>query len=114
MTLQPGRAINALTLAIDHQPLPADEIVVGAPATGTAPLGSISGAEVGIWEMTPGAATDIEADELFMVLAGRARIEFTDRDLPALEIGPGDIVRLESGMHTRWTVTETLRKIWMA
>lgn len=114
MTLEPGCAINALTLAVDHQLLPAEEVVDGSPATGTVPLGSISGAEVGIWEMTSGAATDVEADEVFVVLTGRALIQFTDRDLPDLPIGPGDVVRLAAGMRTRWTVTETLRKIWIA
>ncbi|MGO2112599.1 MAG: cupin domain-containing protein, partial [Pseudoclavibacter sp.] len=66
------------------------------------------------WEMTPGTATDTEADEVFVVLAGRARIEFLDPPLPAIDVGPGSLVRLAEGMSTRWTVTETLRKVFIA
>lgn len=114
MKLASGHAIDAQGTALAHEPLPVDEVVEGSPATATVELGEFSGATIGIWEMTEGVATDVESDEVFVVLAGRARIDFTDRDLAPLEVGPGDIVRLEAGMHTRWTVTETLRKVWIA
>ena len=37
--------------------------------------------ELGVWEMTAGAMRDVEADEVFLVIAGRATVEFVD---PAL------------------------------
>ncbi len=33
---------------------------------------------------------------------------------PPIEIGPGSVVRLVDGMHTTWTVHETLRKVYLA
>ena len=66
--------------------------------------------ERGVWEITPGVVTDVEADEVFVVLSGRATIEF--EDAPSLEAGPGDVVVLPEGAVTRWTVHETLRKFY--
>lgn len=30
-----------------------------------------------------------------------------------VDLAPGDVVRLHAGERTRWTVTETLRKIYL-
>ena len=68
--------------------------------------------ERGVWEITPGVVTDVEADEVFVVLRGRATIEFEDG--PTLEVGPGDVAVLPEGAVTRWTVHETLRKVYQA
>lgn len=113
-SLRPGIAVDAAALTLAHAPLPASEVVAGTPTTATAALDELSGIEVGIWEMTPGTASDTEADEVFVVLSGRARIEFVDPPLPSVEVGPGAIVRLTEGMRTVWTVTETLRKVYVA
>jgi uncharacterized cupin superfamily protein len=67
--------------------------------------------EIGVWEHTAGVSSDTEADELFVVLAGRARIEVADGTV--LEVGPGDVGILEAGAETVWTVYETLRKIYV-
>lgn len=64
----------------------------------------------GIWEITPGVVTDVEADEVFVVLSGRATIEFEGG--ATLEVGPGDVAVLPEGAVTRWTVHETLRKVY--
>ncbi|SFR54379.1 hypothetical protein SAMN04488591_1877 [Microbacterium azadirachtae] len=109
-----GRAVTEADLVLAHEPLPAAEVVAGAPATAIAVLDDTGDREIGIWEMTPGAATDTEADELFVVLSGRATIAFEDPSLADLEIGPGSVVRLAEGMRTTWTVTETLRKVYIA
>ena len=101
-------------LALALAPLPASAVLAGAPTTATAVLDDTGDREIGIWEMTPGTATDTEADELFVVLSGRATIAFEDPSLPDLEIGPGSVVRLAEGMRTTWTVTETLRKVYIA
>ncbi|WP_460772661.1 cupin domain-containing protein [Microbacterium sp. GXF7504] len=112
--LTPGTVVPGATVTAVHELLPADQVVAGTPTTATVELGGFAGVELGVWEMTPGTATDVEADEVFVVLSGRARVVFTDRDLAPIEIGPGDIVRLEHGMRTEWTVTETLRKVYLA
>lgn len=109
-----GAGVDAGALALTHEPLPADEVRAGTPTTAVHELASIGGVEIGVWEMTPGTATDTEADEVFVVLSGRATISFASSGLPDLEIGPGSVVRLAEGMRTTWTVTETLRKVYVA
>ena len=69
------------------------------------------GLPCGLWEHPVGESTDVEVHEVFVVLAGRDRIEVAGGE--ALEIGPGDVVELEAGARTRWIVTEHLRKFWV-
>lgn len=106
-------SVSAATLHLDHSPVPADQSVGGAPTTATAAIGEFSGLEVGVWEMTPGVMSDVEADEVFVVLSGSATVEFAD-DSPTLHVGVGDVVRLGAGAQTVWTVTETIRKVYLA
>jgi uncharacterized cupin superfamily protein len=54
----------------------------------------------------------VEADEVFVVLSGRATIEVENG--PTLEVGPGDVAVLPEGTVTRWTVHETLRKVYQS
>ncbi|NJI21355.1 cupin domain-containing protein [Aeromonas veronii] len=112
--LHAGAVVDAGALTLAHSPLPASEVVSGTPTTGTVALDELSGVEVGIWEMTPGTASDTEADEVFVVLSGRARIDFVEPPLPSIEVAPGSLVRLVEGQRTVWTVTETLRKVYVA
>ena len=64
----------------------------------------------GIWECTEGVLSDTEADELFVVVSGRATIVFEDSR--ELTIGPGDAGVLERGARSVWTIHETLRKAY--
>ena len=112
--LDAGAGTDARTLALAHEALTAEEVVAGAPTTGSVALANVRGVEVGVWEMTPGTASDTESDEVFVVLSGRAVISFVSPALPDLEVGPGSVVRLAEGMQTVWTVTETLRKVYVA
>lgn len=110
--LEPNSATRATELDLDHEAVPGDQSVDGDPRTGAAELTDFYGVEVGVWEMTPGVATDVEADEVFVVLTGSATIDFGDGS-PTLRVGPGDVVRLAAGAETTWTVTETLRKVYL-
>lgn len=101
----------AANLALDHEPVPGEQVTNGAPTVGMRTLGRFGAHEVGVWEMTPGAMTDTEDDEVFVVLAGAATIEFLDTGTWML-IGPGDVVHLAAGTRTVWTVTQTLRKAY--
>lgn len=112
--LAPGEGVDASAVPLVHEPLPADEVLIGKPTAAVHELATIGGVEVGIWEMTPGTASDTEVDEVFVVLAGHARIEFVEPALPAVEVDPGSVVRLAAGQRTVWTVTETLRKVYIA
>jgi uncharacterized protein len=104
--------VHAASELIEHEPVPADQSLFGTPHTGVVELGRFGGLDVGIWEMTPGVMSDVEADEVFVVLAGAATVEFDD-GTPPLTLGPGDVVRLADGARTVWTVTQTLRKVYV-
>jgi uncharacterized cupin superfamily protein len=110
--MTPNTAVDATALELDHEPVPADQSVRGAPQTAAAALDEFGGLEVGVWEMTPGVMTDVEADEVFVVVAGSGSVEFADGS-PTLPLGPGTVVRLKAGTSTVWTVTETLRKVYL-
>lgn len=114
--LEPGTMLNAGTVDVSVERLGKDMVASGSPRAGAVTLGTLtpSGVEIGVWEHTPGISTDTEVDEVLIVLSGRGRIDFLEPELPSLIIGPGDVVRLGAGMKTRWTVTETLRKIYVA
>ena len=103
MTLEPGAKVAA-----------ADVGVALEGDSGYTVLTYVAGTEVGVWKHVPGRSTDTEVDEVFVVISGSARIDFVQPELPSLEIGPGDVVRLAEGMRTVWTVTETLRKVYVA
>ncbi len=111
--MQPDSATSAADCTIDHEPVPDTQRAAGSPSTGSAALGEFRGCEVGVWEMTPGTMTDTEADELFVVLSGAATVEFAD-GRPPLTLRPGDVVRLAAGTETIWTVTDTLRKVYLS
>ncbi len=93
------------------EPLPADKAVAGRPRAGVVPLPGVAGLAVGVWEHSAGTSTDVEADEVFVVLRGRATVEVDGG--PTLELVPGDLCVLEAGARTRWTVHEDLRKVFV-
>ena len=104
--------VHAAELFVEHEPVAPDQVDGGHPRTGVGRLGTFGDLEVGVWEMTPGVMTDVEADELFVVLSGSATVEFADGSA-TLHLRPGDVVRLAEGAQTVWTVTETLRKVYL-
>ncbi|HYH73943.1 MAG TPA: cupin domain-containing protein [Nocardioides sp.] len=93
-------------------PLAPASVLAGSPEAGSRALAAVSGVEVGVWEMSPGTATDVEVDEVFVVLSGSATVTFQDGE--ELELAPGSVVRLRSGEQTTWVVRETIRKIYVA
>lgn len=101
-------------LAGSFEPVPSDQVVAGAPATRWTDLDEASDRLVGVWEMTPGAMRDVEADEVFVVLSGSATVVFEEPALPSIELRSGSVERLTAGMRTVWTVRETLRKVYIA
>ena len=103
----------ALAAELELTPVPEDQVVAGAPSTGTLELGDFGGREYGVWEMTPGAMRDVEVDELFVVVAGEATVEFAS-DGRVIHLRAGSVGHLEEGDVTVWTVTDTLRKVYVA
>jgi uncharacterized cupin superfamily protein len=92
-------------------PLDPGQVVGGAPEVRLLPLHEDHDLEVGVWQHGAGASRDVEADEVFVVLSGRATVEVEGG--PVLEVGPGDIGLLAAGARTTWTVHETLRKVYV-
>ncbi|MFS0866452.1 cupin domain-containing protein [Microbacterium sp. 179-B 1A2 NHS] len=108
--LHPGTTVDAAQLEIPLAPVPAEQVVDGAPEAGWVDL--VDG--IGVWEHTAGVSTDIEADEVFVVLSGSATVTFPDGSQPPLVLRPGTIGRLAAGTATVWAVHETLRKVYVS
>jgi uncharacterized cupin superfamily protein len=105
--------IAATDLGIELVPVPLEQRLAGQPHTGSAVLGEFNGTEIGVWEMTPGTMSDVEADEIYIVLAGAGTVEFEETGELVL-LAPGDVGRLREGQRTIWTITQTLRKVYLA
>lgn len=100
------------TVELQPAPLDPSQIVEGSPDVAERVLWSSPDGlrHRGVWEHGPGVSTDVEVDEIFVVVSGRATIEVEDG--PKLEVGPGDVGILEAGARTTWRVHETLRKVF--
>ncbi|MFB0628891.1 cupin domain-containing protein [Streptomyces sp. AB3(2024)] len=97
---------------LEAEDLDPAQIVSGTPVvTGKVLWEAEDGSQIrGIWQITPGVVTDTEANELFVVVGGRATIEVEGGE--TLEVGPGSACVLREGDRTTWTVHETLRKAY--
>ncbi|MEV6953459.1 cupin domain-containing protein [Streptomyces sp. NPDC051183] len=97
---------------LETEALDPAQILSGEPVvTGRVLWEAEDGSQVrGIWQITPGVVTDVEANELFVVVSGRATIEVEGGE--TLEVGPGSACVLREGDRTTWTVHETLRKAY--
>lgn len=115
--LAAGVVVSAARVPLEPLAHDPDDVVSGTPATAAQALVDYDGLEVGLWEMTEGAMTDVESDEVFVALSGSATVVIAADGLDGerrLEIRAGDVVRLMAGMRTTWTVHETLRKVYVA
>src|SRR4051812_28934219 len=88
------------------------QILAGSPRVSSIELwSSPDGTQSrGIWEITPGTVTDVEHDEIFVVLSGRATVEVEGG--ATIELVPGSVCLLADGAKTIWIVHETLRKVY--
>jgi len=111
MTGQTTRQVDATVEPLEAYDLEADEIVEGTPTTAEAFVMAIGDVQVGIWEITPGTVRDVEKDEVFVVLEGEGTIRFAGGEV--VEMGPGSLVRLNSGEVTEWEIRKTLRKVYV-
>ncbi len=110
--IERSESLDPLALELEPWPLEPDQIVAGEPLVSGRILDTSADGRVerGVWSHTAGVSRDTEADELFVVLVGRATIEVEGG--PTLEVGPGDVGLLHAGDRTTWTVHEDLRKIY--
>jgi uncharacterized cupin superfamily protein len=84
----------------------------GATRLVDTPVSRIADVEVGLWQIDAGSATDVEADEVFLVLAGSGQVTFSDGSV--LPLRPGVLVRLVEGDQTIWVIDQPLRKLYVA
>ena len=104
-------AVDVNIAALDNDELDPADVRQGSPAVSSAGLAAVGGTDIGIWQITEGQVTDTEVDEVFIVLSGRGQVEFDDGSV--LTLVPGTAARLRAGERTIWTITETLRKIYI-
>ena len=70
--------VAALSHPIPLEPVEQAQVVSGTPLVGVVTLGMIGDKEYGVWEMSPGSMSDVETDEVCVILAGAATVEFVD------------------------------------
>lgn len=108
-----GKVVSAAVLQLETEV--AQGAVAGNPVIGHLSLEDEPSLSIGVWEITPGTVTDIEVDEVFVVLEGDGTVdvEADDRhDATSFTLKAGDVVRLSAGMRTTWTIRRTLRKVY--
>jgi uncharacterized cupin superfamily protein len=107
----PSRTIDTAALRIDLESVPHRQIVSGEPQAGATDVGTVGGASVGVWTHTPGVSTDVEVEELSVIVSGEATVVINETE--TVHLVPGTLLRLHEGDRTVWTVTETLRKVYV-
>lgn len=106
---------SPLNLELVEEALDPGDVLAGDPVTAAAeivaaPLPGGGALSTGVWRCTRGRVRDVEADESFVVLSGRATII---HDGVSHEVGPGDVCVLPAGAATEWTIHEDLTKVFV-
>jgi hypothetical protein len=103
---------RVVDLELEPAALDPETIVEGSPEVSELVLATSPDGRVvrGVWQITPGVVRDVEADELFVVVSGRATVEVEGG--PTLEVEPGVVGVLRAGDRALWRIHETLRKVF--
>ena len=103
------------TWSAPAMPVPLEPVVgaEGDQSAGSVDLGGFGDGSFGVWTITAGTSTDVEVDEVSVILAGRGAVEDLDTGAE-VALTPGTVLRLAAGTRTRWTVVEPLRKVYVA
>ena len=96
----------ASSLPIELEPTDGDQLA------GATDLGAFGEGSFGVWTITVGVSTDVEVDEVSVILSGRGSVEDLDTGA-VVQLVPGTVLRLAAGVRTRWTIVETLRKVYV-
>lgn len=106
-----NEVIDAHAADLEWSDLPAEQCPDGVLNTGVVQAAEVPFAHVGVWEHPVGTSTDVEQDEVFVVVSGRGRIVLADGT--ELALYPGVIGTLVAGTPTTWIIEERLRKVWL-
>jgi uncharacterized cupin superfamily protein len=105
------RQVDVAAAALEAYDLEPGDVLAGDPRTAEIGFATVGGAEIGIWEITPGTVKDVEKDEVFVVLSGEGSVSIEGGEV--VELGPGSLVRLAAGERTVWEIRSTLRKVYV-
>ena len=108
---QPVARVNPADVPIRATPIDPSSILDGTPHSGWVSIDGPPGIDIGVWEHSVGTSSDIEEDEAFVVVSGRATIVLDDGR--SHDFGPGDIGVLRAGARTTWIIHETFRKVFI-
>lgn len=105
------RSFVATTIPLEHSVLEATRNASGEVTTAVAAVTTEGDMEIGVWEHSVGTSTDVEVEEVFVVISGAGTVT-CDRG-GRIDLAPGVVGVLPSGARTTWTITEPLRKVWI-
>jgi len=109
--IAPASLDTLASVSDSFAPVDPGDVIAGAPETRTTVIATTDGpAEFGVWELRGGTVRDVEVDEIFVVIAGGARL--TVNGAAPRDLAAGDVVELHAGDVTVWQVDELLRKIY--
>lgn len=96
---------------MEHSRLDHERNLSGDVTTAVSAQATEGDMEVGVWEHSVGTSTDVEVEEVFVVLEGEGTV--TDDHGGRIDLAPGVVGLLPMGAKTTWTITKPLRKVWI-
>jgi uncharacterized cupin superfamily protein len=96
----------ASAVPIDLEPTDGEQLA------GSMDLGAFGDGSFGVWTITAGVSTDVEVDEVSVILSGRGSVEDLDTGA-VVHLTAGTVLRLAAGVRTRWTIAEPIRKVYV-
>lgn len=103
--------MQALEKPLQTRALAPEQVISGVASVGITQIDFSPKQEIGIWEISPSITVDVETDEVFVVIAGRATVTF-EHSGEQMPLSPGVVAKLTAGTRTTWNVTERLRKVY--
>jgi hypothetical protein len=102
--------LSVASAEVQPAPIPAEDIVSGAPEAHWAVLWRSDDGELfnGVWHCTPGAFYLDGANETVCIIEGRATV--TPEGGEAVHLEAGDTAFLPDGTRSLWEIHETVKK----
>ncbi len=103
-------AVVVAGVSLTKDDLDPSKIISGNPEVFSAVMSTSYNGRIvrGIWKCTEGTVIDVEQDEMFTILEGRATVIIEGG--ATLELRPGVMGELKKGDKTTWIIHEALLK----